>query len=116
MNYNDVRSLAQTEYLKRAQKPEVVTADVIQKAEMATQVMGHPGWQFLVAEIDQVLAASQAKYDDLLKRIAHGRWLPHEFQWRLQDAAELNSYMTGLRVARGIIPEAVKKGAPDAAV
>ena len=109
MNFNDIRMLTEA---SRARRLKVVAspdpAD-IQRGELATQTLGHPGWDMFARHLQEKLMESQRSYATIKERIATGYHMPHDYHWLHLQANEVRGGIMALEYALGYLPGLVKK-------
>ena len=109
MNYNDVRSHAES-MIRKAQKLEVVTADVVQRAEMALQIMGHPGWEMFLKWLQEQHATAQRDYEGHKERLATRVQRHDDYVANQLAAVEANSRMLTYKQCAEYLPALIKQG------
>ena len=105
MNYNDVRSLA-----RPALKREGVTADVIQKAEVALQTVGHTGWDMFLKWLQEQHAVAQRDYEGHKERLATRVQRHDDYVANQLAAVEANSRMLTYKQCAEYLPALIKQG------
>ena len=109
MNFNDVRSLAREELAKRSPPSRLPQLVDLKAAEMATQVMGHPGWSLFLTHMQTLLRESQGRYETIKERLATGYHLPQDYHWLHLQATEVRGRITTLMELIEHLPALVEK-------
>lgn len=102
MNYNDLQDLLRAEKTKRRLH---VVPDDPQKAELALQVLGHPGWQMYHTHICQLITTTTASLEDLKTQLLNGQ------QQAFVPAREALARLTTLVALRDYLPTLAKVNA-----
>ena len=108
MNFNEIRAATEA---SRARKLKVVSLPdpaAIQRAELATQTMGHPGWDMFTRHIQEKLSEARASYASIKERLANGYHMPHDYHWLHLQANEVRGGILALEYVLGYIPGLVK--------
>ena len=107
MNYNEIKDAQERTRLKLV-RPAPTPVD-IRAAEMATQVIGHPGWQMLYQHMHEMLQTSVTSYEGTKNKMVAGFLMPHEYHWFSLQARELSARIAVLKELMDFLPKLIEK-------
>ena len=89
------------------QLPEPKRIKVAQDAQLATTVVGHPGWQFFIDSLDGILVELQRRMEAVKNQMV----LSDDTLISLKlEARTLQGHIAGVTMAKELIPQAIKQG------
>ena len=108
MNFNEIRAATEA---SRARRLKVVAPPgpvEIQRAELARQTLGHPGWDAFAAHLGSKLAEARSQYAGIKERLATGYHMPHDYHWLHLQANEVRGGILALEYVLDYLPGLMK--------